>query len=182
MCTVKCYANPGPGRVTTVIISTCILSRGSLNLQVLNIVSFRFKVNWKFCDKLQHRIIAVVYMSSHIMEDSKYTQIAGMASRQYYTFLLMANTIWKLYASLKQNPDDILDCQLRKMKILQALAVLYGHLEQNMCWRFKMHSLDSVKYVNKFDKEIPQYFVCRMWFFNDIFWMVLVFIVDGCRR
>ena len=36
----------------------------------------------------------------------------------------MANTIWKLYASLKQNPDDILDCQLRKMKILQALAVL----------------------------------------------------------
>ena len=32
-------------------------------------------------DKLQHRIIAVVYMSSHIVEDSKYTQIVGMASR-----------------------------------------------------------------------------------------------------
>ena len=34
MCTVKCYANPGPGRVATVIINACILSRGSLNLQV----------------------------------------------------------------------------------------------------------------------------------------------------
>ena len=32
-------------------------------------------------DKLQHRIIAVVYMSCHIVEDSKYTQIVGMASR-----------------------------------------------------------------------------------------------------
>ena len=35
-----------------------------------------------------------------------------------------------------------------------------------------MHSLDSVNYVNKFDKEIPQYIVCRMWFFIDIFWTV----------
>ena len=32
-------------------------------------------------DKLQHRIIAVVYMSCHIVEDSKYTQIVEMASR-----------------------------------------------------------------------------------------------------
>ena len=31
-----------------------------------------------------------------------------------------------------------------------------------------MNSLDSVNYVNKFDKGIPQYIVYRIWLFNDI--------------
>ena len=72
---------------------------------------------------------------------------------------------------IKQNPDDILDCQLRKVKILQALAVLRTLWSSRTEHVLKIQnaSLDSVKYVNKFDKEIPQYFVCRMWFFNDMF-------------
>ena len=47
-----------------------------------------------------------------------------------------------------------------------------------------MHPLDSVNYVNKFDKEIPQYIMCRIWFSMISFEpsLILVFIVDGCRR
>ena len=47
-----------------------------------------------------------------------------------------------------------------------------------------MHSLASVNYVNKFDKGIPQYIVCRICLFNDILGMIMVFIVTlhGRRR
>ena len=44
-----------------------------------------------------------------------------------------------------------------------------------------MHSLDSVNYVNKFDKEIPQYIVCRMWFFIDIFTDIFIDLSIYCR-
>ena len=40
----------------------------------------------------------------------------------------MANTIWKFYTSLKQNPDDILDCQLRKMKMLQDIGCVQNFM------------------------------------------------------
>ena len=44
-----------------------------------------------------------------------------------------------------------------------------------------MHSLDSVNYVKKFDKEIPQYIVCRMWFFIDIFTDIFIDLSIYCK-
>ena len=44
-----------------------------------------------------------------------------------------------------------------------------------------MHSLDSVNYVNKLDKEIPQYIVCRMWFIIDIFTDIFIDLSIYCR-
>ena len=86
MCTVKCYANPGTGRVNhshhqhMYFIQRQFKST-STEHRVLSSLKWTESSADFTSDKLQHRIIAVVYMSSHIVEDSKYTQIVGMVSR-----------------------------------------------------------------------------------------------------
>ena len=59
------------------------------------------------------------------MEDSKCTQIMGMAANlKIHVYCFWWKTPLENFMQVSNKPDKILECLLKKMKILQALALL----------------------------------------------------------